>query len=303
MMMETMSKAKAGNPFPPGRALRVLIVEDDAADAALTVSVLERAGFPLAFTFNVVDSATDFEERLAHSDFDAILCDHNLRTWTGMDALEILRRSGKDIPFLALTSFLGDEAIVEYVKRGATDYLLKDRLERLPIALSRALRDKAQREETTRLQEQIAGAKRDWDLTFDAVPDPVLLVNEECGIQRANRALAELVGLELPQIIGRHCYEVLHRSHKPREDCPHHCLLKTGTGAGGNLEEPWLGKIFELTTSPLRDSSGALKGCVVVLQDITERRRLEEQLHQAQKPEAVGRLAGGVAHDSNRPSG
>ncbi|MGB7591990.1 MAG: response regulator [Terriglobia bacterium] len=271
-----MSKAKASNPFPSGRALRVLIVEDDAADAELAVSVLERAGYPLAF--DVIDSATDFEERLAHSDYDAILCDHNLGPWTGMEALEILKKSGKDIPFLVLTAVLLDEAAVEYVKRGATDYLLKDRLERLPVALTRALRDKANREETAKLQEQIARAKRDWELTFDSVPDPVMVVNEECGIQRANRALAELVGLELSEIVGKHCYEVLHRSDKPREDCPHQCLLKTGTEARGDLEEPWLGKIFDLTTSPLRDSSGALKGSVIVLRDITERQRAEEAL-------------------------
>jgi PAS domain S-box-containing protein len=271
-----MSKAKASNLFPSGRALRVLIVEDDAADAELTVRVLERAGYPLAF--DVIDSATDFEERLAHADYDAILCDHNLGTWTGMEALEILKKSGKDTPFLVLTAVLGDEAAVEYVKRGAADYLLKDRLERLPVALSRALQDKTQREEAARLQEQIACAKRDWELTFDSVPDPVMVVNEECGIQRANRALAELVGLELSQIIGKHCYEVLHRSDKPREDCPHQCLLKTGMEARSDLEEPWLGKIFDLTTSPLRDSSGALKGSVNVLRDITARQRAEEAL-------------------------
>jgi PAS domain S-box-containing protein len=276
MKKETMSKAKAGNPFPSGRALRILIIEDDAADAELTVSVLKRAGYPLAF--DVIDSATDFEERLAHADYDAILCDHNLGTWTGMEALEILKRSGKDIPFLVLTGVLGDEAAVEYVKRGAADYLLKDRLERLPVALSRALQDKTQREEAARLQEQIACAKRDWELTFDSVPDPVMVVNEECSIQRANRALAELVGLESSQIIGKHCYEVLHRSDKPREDCPHQCLLKTGTEARSDLEEPWLGKIFDLTTSPLRDSSGALKGSVNVLRDITARQRAEEAL-------------------------
>ena len=276
-----MSEAKASNPFPSRRTLRVLIVEDDPVAAELAVSVLKQAGYPLAF--EIIGSPTDFEERLAHSDYDAILCDHNLRTWTGMDALEILKRSGKDIPFLALTAVLGDEAAVEYVKRGATDYLLKYRLERLPIALSRALRDKANREETTKLQEQIACAKRDWELTFDSVPDPVMLVNKECGIQRANRALVELVGMKLSQIIGKHCYEVLHRSDKPREDCPHQCLLKTGTEARGDLEEPWLGKIFEVTTSPLRDSSGALKGSVNVLRDITERKRAEVALRESEE--------------------
>jgi DNA-binding NtrC family response regulator len=120
------------------------------------------AGYPLAF--ESIGSATDFEGRLAHSDYDAILCARNLWTWTGMDALGILKRSGKDIPFLVLAAVLGDEAAAEYFKRGATDYPLKGRLERLPIALTRALRNKTHREEAAGLQERIASAKRDWDL-------------------------------------------------------------------------------------------------------------------------------------------
>ena len=89
--------------------------------------------------------------------------------------------------------------------------------------------------------------------------------------------------MKFSQIIGKHCYEVLHRLDKPREDCPHHCFLKTGTEGRSDLEEPWLGKIFDLITSPLRDSRGALKGCVIVLRDITERRRVEELFQEGER--------------------
>jgi PAS domain S-box-containing protein len=271
-----MSEPKASDPFLSGRVLRVLIVEDDAADAELAVSVLKRAGYSLAF--NVVDSATDFEERLAHGDYDAILCDHNLGAWTGMDALEILKKSGKDIPFLALTGVLGEEGALEYVKQGAADCVLKHHLGRLPAALWRSLREKTQREEAARLQEQIARAKMDWEMTFDSIPDPVMLVSEECVIQRANRALAQLVGAEFSQILGKRCHEVVHRSEEPHQGCPHQCLLKTGKEARAEVEEPWLGKVFDYTASPLRDSSGALMGSVIVLRDVTERKRVEEAL-------------------------
>ena len=182
-----MSKAKASNLFPSGRALRVLIVEDDAADAELAMSVLKRAGYPLAF--DVIDSATDFEERLAHADYDAILCDHNLGAWTGMEALEILKKSGKDIPFLVLTAVLGDEAAVEYVKRGASDYLLKDRLERLPVALSCALRDKANRE-------ALRASEAQFRRFIENLPLGVYRSTPDGRVQMANPALLRMLGYD-----------------------------------------------------------------------------------------------------------
>lgn len=108
-----------------------------------------------------------------------------------------------------------------------------------------------------------------------------------------------MVGMEPGELIGKRCYEVLHRSAEPPAHCPHQRLLSSGREERGDLQEAWLGKSFDATATPLRDSQGALSGCVHVLHDITERRRLEEQYRQAQKMEAVGRLAGGVAHDFN----
>ncbi|MBI1738984.1 MAG: response regulator, partial [Acidobacteria bacterium] len=79
------------------------------------MKTLKRAGYSLSF--DVVDSPENFQARLSQTDYDVILSDHNLVTWTGMEALELLQKSGKDIPLLVLTATLGDEAAVDYVKR------------------------------------------------------------------------------------------------------------------------------------------------------------------------------------------
>ncbi len=165
-----MTTTSADSPVPARQPLRVLILEDNPQDAELMAATLRRAGYSLSL--EVTDSRQQFQQQLKQADYDVILADYNLGSWTAMDALELLKESGKDIPLIVVTGTLGDEAAVECIKQGAADYILKDRLHRLPVAVEGALRDKVQRQEAARLQEQIRHAKKEWEQTVDTVPDP-----------------------------------------------------------------------------------------------------------------------------------
>jgi signal transduction histidine kinase len=120
--------------------LRVLHVEDNDLDAELVSQALRKGGFSPSVV--VVQSAADFEQQLRSHAPDVVLADYNLPQWEGMETVEVLRHEGMDIPVILVSGALGDITAVECIKRGATDYVLKDGLARLPEAIRRALQEK-----------------------------------------------------------------------------------------------------------------------------------------------------------------
>ncbi|MBZ5513746.1 MAG: response regulator [Acidobacteriia bacterium] len=262
------------------RSLRALVLEDNREDVERMEALLRGVGYILSL--EVVNSLAHFQKQLAQADYDIILADYNLRAGTAIDALAVLRKSGKEVPLVVVAGASGDLAAVECLKQGAADYVLKHRLQRLPVVVERLLRDKAYREEAARLQEQIHSAQEEWELTFDVVPDPIFQVDRRHRIQRVNRAAAALLGLKRSELIGRSCHEVLHDRADPVPGCPVERMLMTGKEERGDIEVALLGKVFDATASPLFDSHGVVRGAVHVLRDITERKREEEALRRSE---------------------
>jgi len=133
-------------------ALRVLLVEDNAADLDLILNELRRS-FDL--TSDVVQTAEEFRQRVKTMDPDVVLADYNLGQWRGTEALAILHEEGLDIPLILVSGVLGDVVAVDCIKIGITDYVLKDSLGRLPVAVRAALKDKKLRQERRQAQEEL----------------------------------------------------------------------------------------------------------------------------------------------------
>lgn len=139
----------------PSVPLRVLIVEDSPLDSELVLRGLQRGGV-FEVSGEVVQTVGEFEQRLKQNPPEIVLADYNLGAWSGVETLEILRREGLDIPVIMVTGALGDLAAVECIKQGATDYVLKDGLARLPEAVRRALEEKVQRQLRHKAEEDLA---------------------------------------------------------------------------------------------------------------------------------------------------
>jgi two-component system, cell cycle sensor histidine kinase and response regulator CckA len=149
----------AAGTDPAGRgAMRILILEDNPADAELALRLLTRAGVDFAAV--VADSRESYVRQLTAFQPDVILTDYSLPGFSGEGALKIAQDQCPDTPVIVLSGVIGDEAAAEFMRQGATDYILKDRLARLAPVVRRAVAEAEQRSQLVRLEAHLERAQR-----------------------------------------------------------------------------------------------------------------------------------------------
>ncbi|HWB02613.1 MAG TPA: response regulator [Verrucomicrobiales bacterium] len=137
--------------------LNILIVEDSQDDADLVLHELRNAGYEVKW--KRVQTEAEYLAALEEQP-EVVLCDYKLPLFNGVRALDLLRARSKDIPFILISGTVGEETAVEAVKRGATDYLLKDRIVRLGTAVRRALQEVAETAQRRKLEAQFIEAQK-----------------------------------------------------------------------------------------------------------------------------------------------
>ncbi len=279
-----------------GTPLRVLFVEDCAEDLELMLRALRQGGFDPSH--ECVENAASMRTALGRQDWDLILSDYTLPNFSGIGALDVLRESALDIPFILVSGTLGDEAAVGAIKAGARDFVPKGLLSRLAFKVQRELefseqrRAKARAEDRFRLLSQATNdVLYDWDLRTDVAwmseqagtlfrcpPDQMDPVGEwwKSGIHPEDR----------DRVLGR-----IERLLRLREtQWSEEYRFRRGDGTYAQLLDRGLISY---------DPQGKALRWIGSFTDNSQRKELENTLRQAQKMEAVGQLAGGVAHDFN----
>ncbi len=294
---------KKSAPYTTAESLRILLLEKSPQDAEAILEELRNAG--LAIECTVVADRSGFAEALGSAEFAAVLAADSLPGWNGIEALQFLRDSGKDTPFLLLTGSLGEEAAAEFIRQGFNDYVWKDRLTQLPLALKRALEEKRLRQVNARTQAALAESE---------ARNRELVENSSYGIFRvslageflnANASLLQLLAcknledlqlLNLSTDVFRYPEEFGQLMVTCRQiGFVHSAETELRRKDGGLIVVR-----LHLRYLSLPGPADALEG---IVEDVTELRALERQLQQAQKFETIGQLAGGIAHDFNNVIG
>ncbi len=132
--------------------------------------------------------------------------------------------------------------------------------------------------EQKKVEQQLWMAKKDWERTFDSVPDFIAVLDNDFRIVRANCAMARQLGVSKEAAVGLFCYECVHGLDCPPDFCPHAQTVNDGQEHRAEVHEPRLGGDFLVSTTPLRDDQGNLVGTVHVARNITERKKSEKAL-------------------------
>jgi len=274
------------------QSLRILHLEDDPSDAELVQATLAEEGVECEVL--LVATRADFVATLEQGGIDLILADFALPTFDGMSALAIVRERRPDLPFVFVSGRLGEEAAIDSLRNGATDYVLKNRLARLVPAVNRALDESVERAERRKAEQELAHAYAEireqaesYRTLFNSIRDVIAVSDHQRRIININQpALREMFGYEQNEVVGK-SVRILYADEEEYKLTGREIFDRRESLKGKILElhfrrktgEVFIGEIHALKHL---DREGVSTGNIGVIRDISERKRTEEALRESE---------------------
>ena len=256
--------------------VRILVLEDSASDAELIRAALAQA-YPQSqanLQVRLVGDERSFAQALASEAFDMVLSDVELAGYGGARALDHCKAVAPELPFIFVSGVIGEENAVDLLKRGATDYVSKDRLGRLPLVIERALRERAERAARVRAERQLREADTIYARVVDGLSGyGVILLDVDGSIRDWNQAASLIFGYVRTEMIGRHISAIYTPEDRAagvvRDD------FEAATARGSVVDARWLVRAdgsrlrAEGALTVLRDEDGDVSGFCKLLRDVT----------------------------------
>ncbi|HEX8699919.1 MAG TPA: ATP-binding protein [Myxococcaceae bacterium] len=267
-----------------GRPISVLVVENHEDDAELMIEQLRKGGFEPEW--QRVEGAEEMRRALQARPWDIILSDYVMPRFSGADALNVLKQTGLDLPFIIVSGRIGEEVAVQAMKLGAQDFFRKDRLTLLAAAVQRELKEAEVRHERRRMEMALQQSESERAHVLNSIRDYAIFTLDLLGrIQSWNPGVERVKGYRAEEFIGM-AFARLFLPEDAAAGIPEEELRqarKDGLyeGEGWRLRKDGTRFWAEVSLTPRFGPGGELQGYTKVTHDISERKRLIEELRSA----------------------
>ena len=259
--------------------MRILIVEDDENDQLLIKRVLSKSD--IVYDSLCVDNREGFILQLDTFRPQLILCDYSIPHFGALDALNLLRERASQIPMIIVTGALSDELAVECLKNGAIDYILKDKIVRLPSAIKLAIELVDSRREKLEAELRLRASEMQLKTVTDVLPASLTYFRNNFEFEFANKISDDwfekkITGEHIQSVLGQRVYEKIKKeipALAKGEQLSFECLLP-----GKKIR-----RFINIIIVPDFDGPLGVKGFVCLITDITERKNYENELKEAKR--------------------
>lgn len=259
--------------------INILHLEDDLNDSLFIKLWLNKEN--LDFNYFLADNETDFRNHLLSQKIDIILSDYNLPDYSGADALLLIKNLYPHIPFVFVSGTMGEEAAIQSLLNGATDYVLKNRLERLGSAIKRALRESLLQKEYKKAIDTLRQKEEQYRILIEGMNEGLMLTDINNIILFVNQQACNITGYTSDELIGLDSFDLLFSSVSDQEKQKKNKLRVQGVKDICEIEiqrnddsKVWI----RFSASPVFNESKQVTGSIGVFENINDRKKAEEDI-------------------------
>lgn len=288
-------------------SLRILVVEESGTDSMLALKSLHSNGYHQIY--RRVETSGDLILALQDGPWDIVIVDISVRQFDEQSVLQMIKESGLDLPCLILSERIGEERRVRTIKDGIRNYIHEGNMNQFIPSVRSEIHDVLLSNLHIQAEKDFRDQKEWFRVTLSSIGDAVITTDVNSTVTFMNPVAEQITGYSQAEAVGKpisHVFRIFHEINLEPAEIPVDRVIRDGFIIGlanhtGLVTKKGETRSIADSAAPIRNDDGKTIGVVMVFRDITETKRLEENMARLDKLNVVGQMAAGIAHEIRNP--